>query len=158
MNARRKADFEKFIEYYKKYLSEKEKQPTKTKFGNLPKLIFQSLGKVFGENPNLLSDLEKLAQSDCTALEWISYMYKQGISVGEDQGKSEEYLNKYASRAKWPQTSAYKYIRGEYGFKDIERAKEIYDLCIKSGKISKTKYPSFEKFVEFVNSNKSIFY
>ena len=158
MNARRKADFEKFIEYYKKYLSEKEKQPTKTKFGNLPKLIFQSLGKVFGENPNLLSDLEKLAQSDCTALEWISYMYKQGISVGKDQGKSEEYLNKYASRAKWPQTSAYKYIRGEYGFKDIERAKEIYDLCIKSGKISKTKYPSFEKFVEFVNSNKSIFY
>lgn len=158
MNARRKADFEKFIEYYKKYLSEKEKQPTKTKFGSLPKFIFQSLGKVFGENPNLLSDLEKLAQSDCTALEWISYMYKQGISVGKDQGKSEEYLNKYASRAKWPQTSAYKYIRGEYGFKDIERAREIYDLCIKSAKINKTKYPSFEKFVESVNTNKSIFY
>ena len=158
MNARRKADFEKFIEYYKKYLSEKEKQPTKTKFGNLPKFIFQSLGKVFGENPNLLSDLEKLAQSDSAALEWISYMHKKGIAAEKDPVKSEEYLNNYASRAKWPQTAAYKYIRGEYGFKDIERAREIYDLCIKSAKINKTKYPSFEKFVESVNTNKSIFY
>lgn len=152
-------DFPKFRKYYKLYLESSYKENLK-KISRLPMFIFSSCGyKEFDDIKTLLRSLENFANIDPYAYEWLSYMYHKGLGVEQDKQKSDIYFEKFIKNSKYyPATCSYKYIRGEYGFTDIDWARKIYDASIKADKLSKKKYPTFESYVEFIKKKRSIFY
>ena len=116
-------------------------------WGDFPFAIYRNgifdifgIGRDKNEARGLKLLQEAADKGDSFAKGYMAYFYKKGMFVKADEKKAAEYMESFLDNKEDPIYLARTYIRGSYGIRDLEEAKEVlklgaergYDNCVKA--------------------------
>ncbi len=116
-------------------------------WGDFPFAIYRNgvfdifgIGREKNEARGLKLLREAADKGDSFAKGYMAYFYKKGMLVKADEKKADEYMKSFLDNKEDPIYLARTYIRGSYGIRDLDEAKEVlklgvergYDNCVKA--------------------------